>query len=371
MRKNTPRKPAAKKNPAKKKPPTKEKIATLKSKQLNLFQEFVRQEERDCSNAIEQWEAIPKYFFTPSQVEKLRTKDGLAPSFSWNYTHQGRPHCVTIQPALIKQPDGSFKAFFPGATEELVEEVLIKMLADRLRGYHDDELGDSWVLFSLRDLYRELMRRGRTRDLQQLKHALHVLSRCIITLERDGREIYDGSILSSVFLSNRSNFFDEATRPCTALLNPFLTHAVTYLEYRQFNYTRYMTCDTQLGRWLYKRLIHRYRQANHMNDYHCLFSTVREASGLLQIADKHARAKVLLALDELVEVGIIKSNYRVEKIKNGRTIADIKYTLYPTRAFIAEQIAANERIKKAKILPHKKPVTLEHMPLNDEEQPDW
>ena len=331
----------------------------------------MRQEERDCSNAIEQWEAIPKYFFTRDQIEKLRTKDGLARSFVWNYTHQGRPHRVRIQPALIEQPDGTDKAFFPGTTEELVEEVLIKMLADRQRGYHDDELGDSWVLFSLRDLFRELMRRGRTRNLQQLKHALHVLSRCNITLERDGREIYDGSILSSVYLTGRSDFFDEATRACTVLLNPFLTHAVTYLEYRQFNYTRYMTCDTQLGRWLYKRLIHRYRQANHMNDYHCLFSTLCEASGLLQISYRAARRKVLSTLDELVEVGVIKSNYRVEKIKNGRTTTDIKYTLYPTRAFIAEQIAANERIKKAKILPYKKPETLQHMPLNDEDQPDW
>ena len=190
---------------------------------------------------------------------------------------------MTIQPALLEQPDGSYKAFFPGTTEELVEEVLIKMLADRLRGYHDDELGDSWVLFSLRDLFRELMRRGRTRNLQELKHAIDVLSGCVITLERDGRKIYAGGIISSVFLADRNNFFDDAERPCTVLLNPFLTHAVSYLEYRQFNYTRYMTCNTQLARWLYKRLIHRYRQANHMNDYHCLFSTLCEASGLLQI----------------------------------------------------------------------------------------
>ena len=371
MRKKTPRTPTAKKKPAKKKPPTKEKIATLKSKQLNLFQEFVRQEERDSSNAIEQWEAIPKYFFTHDQVEKLRTPDGLAPSFVWNYTHQDKPHRVTIQPALLEQPDGSFKAFFPGTTEELVEEVLIKMLAERLRGYHDDELGDSWVLFSLRDMFRELMRRGRTRNLQELKHAIDVLSGCVITLERDGRKIYAGGIISSVFLADRNNFFDDAERPCTVLLNPFLTHAVSYLEYRQFNYTRYMTCNEQLTRWLYKRLIHRYRQANHMNDYHCLFSTVRDASGLLQISGRAARRKILSALDELVEVGVIKPNYRVEKIKNGNTIVDIKYTLYPTRAFIAEQIAANERIKQAKILPHKKPVTLEHMPDDDEEDRDW
>ena len=143
-------------------------------------------------------------------VEKLRSKDGLAPSFVWNYTHQDKPHRVTIQPALLEQSDGSFKAFFPGTTEELVEEVLIKMLADRQRAYHDDELGDSWVLFSLRDLFRELMRRGRTRNLQQLKHAIDVLSRCVITLERDGRKIYDGGIISSVFLADRDNFFDDA-----------------------------------------------------------------------------------------------------------------------------------------------------------------
>ena len=61
----------------------------------------------------------------------------------------------------------------------------------------------------------------------------------------------------------------------------------------------------------------------------------------------------------------------LEEIKNGNTITDIKYTLYPTRAFIAEQIAANERIKKAKILPHKKPETLEHMPDEDEDDRDW
>ena len=181
------------------------------------------------------------------------------------------------------------------------------------------------------------MRRGRTRNLQQLKHAIDVLSKCVITLERDGRKIYDGGIISSVFLADRNNFFDDATRPCTVLLNPFLTHAVSYLEYRQFNYTRYMTCDTQLARWLYKRLIHRYRQASYMNDYHCLFSTLCEASGLLQITGRHARVKVLSAFDELVEVGVIKPNYRVEKIKNGRTIADIKYTLYPTRALRRQQ----------------------------------
>jgi hypothetical protein len=35
---------------------------------------------------------------------------------------------VTIQPALIKQKDGSYKAFFSSVTEELIEEALKKIL---------------------------------------------------------------------------------------------------------------------------------------------------------------------------------------------------------------------------------------------------
>jgi len=55
------------------------------------------------------------------------------------------PCAVKIQPTLIEQEDGSYKAFFPSVTEELVEEALKKILADQRYGLHDPNNVETWV----------------------------------------------------------------------------------------------------------------------------------------------------------------------------------------------------------------------------------
>ena len=55
----------------------------IKSLQLDLFSQFVTNDQSQVSNTIELWERIPKYFFTAKQVEKLRTIDGLAEPYEW------------------------------------------------------------------------------------------------------------------------------------------------------------------------------------------------------------------------------------------------------------------------------------------------
>ena len=87
-----------------KKPPEK----FIKSLQLDLFSQFVTNDQSQVSNTIELWERIPKYFFTAKQVEKLRTIDGLAEPYEWAYTENGNEFTVSIQPALIKQKDGKY-----------------------------------------------------------------------------------------------------------------------------------------------------------------------------------------------------------------------------------------------------------------------
>ena len=57
-----------------KKPPEK----YIKSLQLDLFSQFVTNDKSEVSNTDEIWESIPKYYFTPKQDEKLRTKTGQA-----------------------------------------------------------------------------------------------------------------------------------------------------------------------------------------------------------------------------------------------------------------------------------------------------
>ena len=40
----------------------------------------------------------------------------------------------------------------------------------------------------------------------------------------------------------------------------------------EYNYLRFMECKEQLTRFIYKRLINRFINANFMNDYHFLYS---------------------------------------------------------------------------------------------------
>ncbi|MEP6606068.1 MAG: hypothetical protein ABJA60_08115, partial [Nitrosospira sp.] len=96
---------------------------SIKSIQYDLFTLFVTNEPNSISNTVELWESIPKYFFTPKQEEKLRTVDGLAKPYKWEYSHNGLPCTVKIQPALLEEENGNFKAYFPSVTEELVEEA--------------------------------------------------------------------------------------------------------------------------------------------------------------------------------------------------------------------------------------------------------
>ena len=315
----------------------------VKSLQYDLFTAFLANDESSVSNAIELWDSIPKYFLTAKQQEKLRTSDGLAKSYNWEYSYQGKDCKIRIQPALIVQDDGSDKAFFPSVTEEVVEEALKKILTDQQYGVHNPQKSESWVKFSLSMLYKELKEKGKARSRAEIKHAITVLSRCIITLYREGKEVYSGPILSDLVTVDRDKYLSDTDSYHAARLPAFISHGINQLQYRQFNYARLMECSEQLTRWLYKRLVHRYRHASLLETYHFLFSDVKQASGLLQQGtDRRNRKKLLSALDELQGKEMLLK-YETKEVKEGRKIIDVKYTVTAAPNFIKEQKAANKR----------------------------
>lgn len=324
------------------------KDVATRNLQYDLFSSFLSNDPDSVSNTVEIWEAIPKYIFTPKQIEKLRTKKGHADPFSWQYMYNNSEFQVDIQPALIKGEEG-YKAYFPGITEEFVEEALKKIFTYQNHGIHDVNKHESWVKFSLNMIYRELKSRGRTRDLDQIKHALQVMSKCVITLskkEPGGRkftQVWQGQILQEMITVGREEYLEDSSSFHLAKLPTFITHSINQLEYRQFNYDRLMECDEQVARWLYKRLIHRYKQAAINNDYHFTFSSIVKDSALLQQASEHHnRQKLKAALDELVRKKVIR-DYQIELKKEGRKIIDTTYTVFPTSEFIQEQKASNKR----------------------------
>jgi hypothetical protein len=328
--------------------------APLKSVQLDLFSQFVTNDQSEVSNTVEVWESIPKYFFTPKQTAKLRTADGLANPYHWDYEYNGIACAVKIQPALIEQENGTYKAFFPNVTEELVEEALKKILTIQNHGIHDANSCETWVRFSLSMVQQELKSRGRTRSRNEIKHAIEVMSSSILTLYKEGKEVWKGTILQDLVTVGREDYLADTGAQHIARLPLFISHSINQLEYRQFNYDRMMGCNEQLSRWIYKQLIHRFRQASLTNDYHFMYSALVKNSGLLQQAREiDNRRKVKLALDELINHKVLM-DYTEDPRKSGRKIIDVKYTVWPTSEFISEQKAANKRVNQAQTYAIKK-----------------
>ena len=227
-----------------------------------------------------------------------------------------------------------------------MKKLLKKIFTDQQHGLHDPTDAESWVKFTLGLIYRELKERGRERNRNQIKHAIEVLSRCILRLSQNGKEIYTGAILSDLVTVNRDEYLADADSMHVARLPVFISLGINDMQYRQFNYSRLMDCDNQLTRWLYKRLIHRYRYASLIDTYHFLFSDVQVGSGLLQQGTNNDnRKKVIRSLDELQLKGVILS-HTVENVREGRKIMDVKYTMTAAPEFIKEQKAANKRAKE-------------------------
>ncbi len=348
----------------------------IKSIQLDLFSKFTSNNINEVSNTVEYWESIPKYFLNETQQKKLRSPDGLAQSYTQEYTLRGQngqslPYKIKIQPALIEQPDGKDKAFFPSATEEIIEEVLKKIFTEQNLGIHDPKNTESWVKFSYSMIRNELYRlseaiykkekenpqekkpRYRRLRYDQIKHSLEIMSKCVLTVYEGENEIYTGAILQDYCKVDRKEYLNDTETLHIAKLPLFISHAINTLQYRQFNYLRYMECKEQLTRFIYKRLINRFINANYLNDYHFLYSDIKQASGLLQQKREiDNRQKVISSLEELKKKNVIIS-YKTEERKEGRKIIEVKYTVIAHPDFITEQKAANKRENDKKIASQK------------------
>jgi hypothetical protein len=321
---------------------------TIKSIQLELFTTFVANDPSDVSNTISVWESIPKYFFTPQQIKRLRKAEGLANPFEWEYTQAGQHFHITIQPATLKEGD-KYVSYFPSASEELMEEVLKKLFTVDGQGHHDPKESESWVTFTIRQIFRELKSRGRERNLNQIKTSLDIMNRCHITVRREGKEVYSGPVLGELVKIDRDEYLENTEARWAARLPAILSMAINRADYRQFNYGRLFDFNDQLSRWIYKKMVHKYTFASLMQEYHFMYSDLKENSGLCQAqSEQMNRRKVVRALKELQKRGAI-IRYEVDEKREGNKIVDVKYTITASPEFVSEQKAANKRVKDARV----------------------
>ena len=318
--------------------------------QLSLFSKFITNDPDSVSNTVEIWDNIPKYFLSADQIKKVSGEEGLAKPYKWYYNEQGRECCVVIHPALIEVKDQNgvekYKAFFPSTTEELIEEVLRKFLTDR-RGYgrHDTQETTTWVQFSLSMIYKELEKRKHTRSIDQIKHAIQVMSRCTIEYQIDKKEVWCGSILQDLVTVGREEYLENSASYHVAKFPLFISQSINALNYRQINYDRLMKLKKPITRWIYRKLINRYKQASYDTSYHFRYSELKNSGLLEQANEAKNRMAIKNALQELSNDFIIMGA-KLDLKKNGRKIEDVIYTINAGHNLIAEQKASNKRQKE-------------------------
>lgn len=324
--------------------------------QMDMFRTFISNAPNDMSNTIEQWDSIPKYCLTAAQVKKLRTPDGLAKSFTRTYTNRERDrggkeqvvNCsLSIQPAQIttKGKDGIEVelAYFPGQTEELIEEILRKILLDQQLGVHSTKGEQTWVKFTLRMIEKELKALNKSRGWDEIKRSLQIMKRCNLHWIKNGKAAYSGGIILELLEVDREDWEEDGNSMWAARLSSLVSLGINNLRYRQLNYARLTSLDDSLSRWIYRRMINRFRQASATETYSLSFSELQQSSGLLEQAnDRSNRRKVSDSLQELITKGVINEYSSTEK-KDGKKIIDVVYEITPSPKFITEQIAGNKR----------------------------
>jgi hypothetical protein len=339
----------------KKKAPVPPKPENFSNRQIDMFRCLLcnTDAERDSlSNVFDLWDSIPRYVVSRQQQDKWRKAGAFPLLHEVLFHYRGRELMATIQPAAIKGKDGVIRSYFPSANEELIEDVLRKIAADKHNGYYDPKEQRSGVVFTLHMVRQELAKRGHGRTYKEINLSLEIMARSvIITSMADGKEgdfTSNSLYLNNLFRVSRSRLAEDPQAKWFADFHPFASRALDELTYRQLNYARLMSHKSQLARWLNKVLSLKYLNASIMHPFEIRLSTIIRDSGLLAGYGRFRDAITAVdsALDELKICQPPLFNCKPEKKliegKRGK-ILDVVYTLRPSREFIAEMKAASKR----------------------------
>lgn len=318
--------------------------------QMDLFSSFVANSdgERDrLSNCIDIWDSTPRYSVSRKEQTKRRDANGGLPLLTIPFEYRGLRYSAVIQPAMVRDGD-QVLAFYPSASEELVEDALRKLAVRQNQGFYEQEKARSGVSFSLHELREELAVRGHTRSYHQIMQSLTILQRSHIEIRSgDGRgeRFIAANYLPAVAAVSSKQLVDDPGARWVAQFHPLVTQSIDRLTYRQFNYDQMMRHATQLARWLHRQLSLKFTFAGFTApDFEMRYSTIRRDSAMLNRGrERDNRKDVDDAFAELVHGGVLQEvNKKTHTAARG-SVAEVVYSLKPSRDFVREMKAANKR----------------------------
>ena len=333
--------------------------AAFKNQQIDLFRDLLANTDKEregLSNAIDLWDNVPRYALSRGKQDKSRLEGGFLPLAELNFQYKGNPYTAQIRPARIELKNkrgeltGETAEFYPSTREELVEHALRKLATEQQFGFLDTDNSRSGVTFTLHQLRTELADRGRWMKYAEIVESLDIMNLSNIRLIDKGTDKKDPSLMSQPYLPTLIKVSKEglASDPGAKWLVQFhsaLTQSIAQLTYRQFNYHRLMSCQSQISRWLISQLVLKYTYAAPGNTFSMLYSTIQRDSGLLNNYKRIRDAVDALdeAFEELKREGVLMTIKKDAKTGARGKIEDVNYTLATSVKFASEQRASNKR----------------------------
>ncbi len=306
--------------------------------QLDLFEvlEPDPRKKNPFSNTLDLYDALPKYNFDSKETENVQDAQAVR-----SVKVNGQDYLVKIVPAMIKRGNRNVM-IFPGAREELVEKALRKFVVDGQGKVQGGEVG---VTFTLYQLYNELSSHGRTYSYQEIAEAIDVCQGSRIEVSTNaGQSVVKSQLFPTVALTTRQEYIESSgNAKCFVKFNPLVTDSIINLTFRQYNYQLGMSISSQLARYMHERMSHYWIQASADHPYTISLISYLEQSGrgLSKLMSDNIRA-MTRALESLIEHEIV-SHYEQERLKEGRKIIDVRYTIFPHEKFVKQMIQNNQR----------------------------
>ena len=105
------------------------------------------------------------------------------------------------------------------------------ILTDPNYGIHDPDQCKTWVRFTLRQLQRELACQGKLRSYIEIQHAIDVMSKSIITLYVEGKDIWNGAVLQNSSVPvGRNKYLADSEPHHAARLSAFISESINKLD---------------------------------------------------------------------------------------------------------------------------------------------
>ncbi|VFQ44661.1 hypothetical protein [Desulfoluna butyratoxydans] len=259
------------------------------------------------------FDALPRFTYSKKVP---RDTNGKATPIHLAFSLAGTPYDLTILPATIREK-GNTRSYLPGLKEELIEAVLRKWFSQGAGVTADNAAG---IFFTLYDLRRELMRSNHTYSFDQLKLGLNILCGAHMTVKTKDHAIAGGGLLTSVLWDIDKATGPESRRRCLCVFHPEVFRMISFTSPAGVDYGTFMACRSGFSRWLLRWL--------------CLMPDTRDQAMILRLSDllslgilKNRRfrdnvASVRQGLDELAAMEIIRTDYEMEKVLDGRRIVD-------------------------------------------------